>query len=334
MRRPATRKLMRKAMKVLLAVDGSECSLAAVEEAARTPWPEGSVVRIVSATELPTAALAWGMPVPSGSIEEWERIFEDRSGENVTQAMARFGEIAGAQVEVTAKTLKGDPKRVILDEAEHWRADLIVVGTHGYSTFERIWLGSVSRAIASHAECAVRIVRRRKASVAAGAAGEGMKMLLAVDGSEFSNATVEEVASRPWPRGSEVRVLSALHLQFTPTPEVWTLPNSYYEQVEKKMREQGEAAVQQAASRLRDSNLERAERNAPLTITTEVIPGHAEEIIIEVAKQWDADLIVVGSHGHSGIGRFLLGSVSQAVASHAPCSVEIVRQEISQAVIK
>ena len=110
-----------------------------------------------------------------------------------------------------------------------------------------------------------------------------MKILLAVDGSEFSNATVEEVASRPWPRGSEVRVLSALHLQFTPTPEVWALPNSYYEQVEKKMREQGEAAVQQAASRLRDSNAERA--GTPLTVTTEVIAGHAEEIIIEVASE-------------------------------------------------
>src|SRR5205085_5145049 len=172
---------MRKSMKVLLAVDGSEYGLAAVEEVARMPWPEGSLVKIVSVAELPTTTLAWGMPMSSGTIEEWEKIFEDRSSENITQAMARFGEMAGAQTEVTAKTLKGDPKRVILDEAEHWQADLIVVGTHGYSTFERIWRRSVSCAIASHAECAVRIVRPRMVPIEA---ADGRQLLLAGDAPE------------------------------------------------------------------------------------------------------------------------------------------------------
>lgn len=310
-------------MKILLAVDGSEYGLAAVEETARMPWPRASVVRIASVSETPMASIAWGMPMMLGSVEEWEKVFEDRSGENVAQAVARFGELAGAETEVATKTLKGDAKRAILDEAEHWGADLIVVGTHGYGVLERIWLGSVSRAMASHADCAVRIVRRRRAPVAAGIENRGMKILLAVDGSSFSDATVEEVASRPWPRGSEVRVLSALHLQFAPTPEVWALPASYYARVEETMRQQGEQAVGEAAARLRESD---SERETPLTVTTEVIPGHAEEIIIETARKWDADLIVVGSHGHSGMGRFLLGSISQAVASHAPCSVEIVRK--------
>lgn len=314
-------------MKILFAVDGSEYGLAAVEETARTPWPRGSVVRIISVSETPMASVAWGMPMTLGSIEEWEKVFEDRSGENVAQAMARFGEIAGAETELTTKTLKGDPKRAILDEAEHWGADLIVAGTHGYGVLERIWLGSVSRAIASHADCAVRIVRRRGTAIEAGAEKRGMKILLAVDGSSFSDATVEEVANRPWPGGSEVRILSALHLQFAPTPEVWALPTSYYARVEETMRQQGEESVGQAAARLRESN---SERETPLTVTTEVIPGHAEEIIIETAKKWDADLIVVGSHGRSGMGRFLLGSISQAVASHAPCSVEIVRRTVAR----
>jgi nucleotide-binding universal stress UspA family protein len=58
--------------------------------------------------------------------------------------------------------------------------------------------------------------------------------------------------------------------------------------------------------------------------------GHAAETIMETAKNWGADLVALGSHGRRGFSRFLLGSVSYAVASHAPCSVEIVRKSILQ----
>jgi nucleotide-binding universal stress UspA family protein len=117
---------MRKAIKILLAVDGSEASLAAVEEVARTPWPEGSVVRIVSVAEVPFSAQQWAAHMPSGYCEEWER-----SGflMYTTQAMMRFTEIAGPRIKVTAKTLMGDPKIAIPDEAEHWDADLIIDGS-------------------------------------------------------------------------------------------------------------------------------------------------------------------------------------------------------------
>jgi nucleotide-binding universal stress UspA family protein len=314
---------MRKAMKILLAVDGSEYSIAAVEEAARMPWPEGSVVRIVSVAEIPLPTTPWAMPMPSGSYEEWERIFEERADANTAQAMARFGEIAGSRTEVTAKTLKGDAKAAILDEAEHWGADLIMAGTHGYNALERFWLGSVSRAILSHAKCSVEIVRRRETREAS---AEGMRILLAVDGSEFSDAAVEEIANRPWPRGSEVQVTSVLHLPFTPTPETWALPDSYYSNLEKTVREQSESATGRAITRLRESN---AGREIPLTLSNSMPIGHPEEEIIEAAKTWGADLVVLGSHGYRGFTRFLLGSVSHAIASHAPCSVEVVRKKAS-----
>ena len=324
MRDYATRKHMRKAMKILLAVDGSEASLAAVEEAARTPWPEGSVVRIVSVTDIPFPTQQWAMPMPTSSYEEWERIFEERSVENTAQAMARFGEIAGAQTEMMAKTLKGDPKIAILDEAEHWGADLIVIGTHSYNALERFWLGSVSRAVASNAKCSVEIARRPKVQ---GASGKAMRILLAVDGSEFGAAAVEEVANRPWPSGSKVHVISVIHLPFEPGPEVWALPESYYFKLEKAERERAESAINLAIARLRESD---AARETPLTLTSEDIVGRAAETIIETAKKWGADLVALGSHGRRGFTRFLLGSVSHAVASHAPCSVEIVRKPILQ----
>jgi nucleotide-binding universal stress UspA family protein len=141
---------MKKAMKILLAVDGSEYSQAAVEEVARTPWPEGSVIRIVSVAEILSDTIS----------AEWELFFETRALENVTRAIARFGEIARARTEVTTLTLKGDTKVALLDQAELWGADLIVVGTHGYRGFERFLLGSVSQAVALHAPCTVEIVRQ------------------------------------------------------------------------------------------------------------------------------------------------------------------------------
>jgi nucleotide-binding universal stress UspA family protein len=302
-------------MKILLAVDGSDSSLAAAAEAGRSPWPAGSVVKILSVAEMSMPETPETLPLAEGSYAEWQRIFEARAVENVTAAAAQFAEAGGVQTEVVTKTLTGNAKELILSEAESWEADLIILGTHGYNLFQRIWLGSISRALAAQAYCSVRVVRPSK-----DVGKTAMKILLATDGSEFSRHAVAAVADRPWPAGSEVRVISVVHLPFTPTPETWALPDSYYSELERRGQAQAETAINQAASWLKET---------ALTVTSEAILGHAEEKILEAARVWEADLIVMGSHGRSGWKRFLLGSVSQAVVSHAPCSVEIVRKPMA-----
>jgi nucleotide-binding universal stress UspA family protein len=152
-----------------------------------------------------------------------------------------------------------------------------------------------------------------------------MKVLLAIDGSETSHAAVDEVAHRPWPPGTTIKLFSVLELPFTPTPETWALPESYYSKIEAATKEQAEAAVTEATAQLR------AGLAAQTEIITEMRPGLAKNEIIHEAEQWGADLIVIGSHGYKGWQRFLLGSVSQAVAAHAPCSVEIVRHPEAKA---
>jgi nucleotide-binding universal stress UspA family protein len=64
----------------------------------------------------------------------------------------------------------------------------------------------------------------------------------------------------------------------------------------------------------------------PESSTVAVPVATPQELILKEAADWGADLIVLGSHGRRGFSRFLLGSVSEAVASHAPCSVEVIRQ--------
>src|SRR5262249_46652392 len=109
----------------------------------------------------------------------------------------------------------------------------------------------------------------------------------------------------------------------TPTAETRALPDSYYYRLEKAGRELAESAVNRAIARLRQSD---AARETPLIFNSQDIIGHPTEKIIENSKRWGADLVALGSDGYRWFKRFLLGSVSHAVASHAPCSVEIVRK--------
>jgi nucleotide-binding universal stress UspA family protein len=67
-------------------------------------------------------------------------------------------------VRVSGEVLAGPPREVILDEAERWKADLVVMGSHGYGSWRRFMLGSVSQAVVSHAKCSVEVVHRRKDS--------------------------------------------------------------------------------------------------------------------------------------------------------------------------
>lgn len=146
-----------------------------------------------------------------------------------------------------------------------------------------------------------------------------MKILLAVDGSDCSVAAVAAVARRPWPAGSEVKLLAAIEPLFVPTSEAWAVPANYYAQLEKAGQDQAHEAIDKAVEQFR------ARRDTPLEVSTEAMRGQAKDVILDRAEHWGADLIVVGSHGYRGFKRFLLGSVSQAVAAHAKCSVEIVR---------
>jgi len=148
-----------------------------------------------------------------------------------------------------------------------------------------------------------------------------MKILLATDGSDCSKAAVDAVAERPWPDGSEIRVLSALELPYMPTTETWVFPDSYFKDLEAAGKEQAEYAVNQAVNRLKSA------WDGAHKVTTEITTGSAKDVILDEAERWGANLIVLGSHGYSGWQRFLLGSVSNAVATHAHCSVEIVRRK-------
>ena len=143
-----------------------------------------------------------------------------------------------------------------------------------------------------------------------------MKLLIAIDGSDFSQAALQNVIARPWPPKTEVKVL---HIVEPPSLFIGREMGAYdpeFEMVWKALREQAKALVEKAAEKL---------RGAKFTVSTELVEGDPKSEIIDAANKWHAHMIVLGSHGRTGLSRFLLGSVSQAVVRHAHCSVEIVR---------
>ena len=146
-------------MKILLAIDGSPCSDAAVEEVSRRPWPDGSSIKVLTAFELPTPPTPEGWALPLNYFEEMDVALRKQAQNIVDEAIAKLKLKLPKTISLDAQILVGSPRIAILDEAESWGADLIVVGSHGYRAWERFLLGSVSQSVVSHAKCSVEVVR-------------------------------------------------------------------------------------------------------------------------------------------------------------------------------
>jgi nucleotide-binding universal stress UspA family protein len=146
-----------------------------------------------------------------------------------------------------------------------------------------------------------------------------MRILIGDDGSPYSDAAIDEVAQRKWPEGSEIRVVHAYEIPLAPTTEVWALPPDYYQRLDEAVRKQSEAIIKAAVEKLS------ARLGNSIKVEGKPVLGSPRAVLLDEAETWSADLIVVGSHGYPTWERLLLGSVSQAVVSHAKCSVEVVR---------
>jgi universal stress protein A len=143
-----------------------------------------------------------------------------------------------------------------------------------------------------------------------------MKILIAMDHSLCAQAALQSVAARPWPAGTEIKILHVLEPFSLLVGREMAGDDPALEAVWIARQEQAKAFVAQAAEKL---------CGAGLNVTMALEEGNPKSQIIDAARDWHADLIVIGSHGWKGLYRFTMGSVSEAVVRHAHCSVEIVR---------
>jgi len=300
-------------MKLLLAIDFSQFSSKVIDAIAARPWPaksEACILHVLDWQELPMNAA-----VTQEMKESAKRL-----------VMSACTKLSNSGLPATTAIIEGHPRTAIADYAKEWGADFVFVGSRGAGGVARFLLGSVAQATLRRSPCSVEIVREaREQGVPA---SRGLKMLLATDGSACSMAAITSVAQRPWPAGSQIRVVSVIPVIVPLAQTVAIAPTYYpssvlYDELVKISRERAESAVVPAQEILRDAGIP-VEPEFPLV-------GDPREIILDEAKNWGTDLIVLGSHGHRGIDRLMLGSVSESVAIHAHCSVEVIREAAPRA---
>lgn len=147
-----------------------------------------------------------------------------------------------------------------------------------------------------------------------------MKIMIAVDDSPHSRYALDSVLQRPWPTDTLVLVLTVVD-PFHPDYSGWD-PSTIQDALDFQV------AVKEALSRFgQNAASELAAKFGADNVKFELKEGKVKETIVDCAHSWGADMLVMGSHGRSGIQKFLLGSVSQAVVAHAPCSVEIIKRK-------
>jgi nucleotide-binding universal stress UspA family protein len=142
-----------------------------------------------------------------------------------------------------------------------------------------------------------------------------MRILLAVDATEASERAVKEVAARPWPPGSEVRLLRVVENVGFPAALLWYDASGDVDGARRELLWRAEAQTAGFLEILESSGI-RVD-----LVLREGKPGPA---ILGEATKWKADMIVVGSHEHGSLKRWLTGSVSQYLLTHARCSIEVV----------
>jgi nucleotide-binding universal stress UspA family protein len=293
-------------MKLLVATDFSPTSTM-IETTKARPWPKDTEACVLHVVDLPPFE-------PGAELLETAR----RGAESVAKSMAKDLERSGLRTR--SEVIVGHPRAAIPEFATSWSADLILIGSHGADGLARFLLGSTARAVVRGAPCSVEVVRPG----VRGSSGEtAWKILLATDGSDCANRAAHSVAARPWPTGTTVRIASVV-APFVPIADVGT---TYFEasqavevaqSIETEMRSQAREAIAQTAQTLRQTAVAGVEKTDPAS-------GDPKRVIVEEASKWGATMIVVGSHGRHGFDRLLMGSVSEFVAMHAHCSVEVIR---------
>ena len=305
--------------RLVIGYDGSECAKDALRDLRSVGLSGDLDVKLL------TVADVW-LPVDSHKLEP---VYPDveakairRARANALEALREAREIAEAgrlqlvnvfpNWRIQAVAVADSPAWAIVRIAREFHADLIVVGSHGRSMLERLFLGSVAQKVAVEAHCSVHVARPLSDRPL-----HKFRVLVAVDGSADSEAAVRAVLERHWRFNTEFKLVTVVDPRLQ-SAVAW--PGRYAEQWvspdDKNTKEWACRMVEQQAKRLYEAGLE---------VETYIYNGDPKEVLVRAAKDLETDCILIGAHGLHHTGHLSLGTVASAVTARAHCSVEIIR---------
>ena len=285
-------------MRVVIGVDWSDQAFAAVTQTFQLYHPTD--VTLVHGVEL--GILKHPFVAQAGNVQGYDD-FRHAMVDSGNQLLERAAAMVPAEVGSIRKVNEiGNPAQLILDSAENLSADLIVVGVRGRSRLSEVVLGSVSHRVLLHTSRPTLIVR--------GAARKVQRVLVAIEDRDDADRIVKWLLHHPFAGTTELCVLHALTPIGIGDPYDAMGTGTWWEGAERYADE----LVKSTAGKL---------LNPGYTVSTNVATGNPPSVIEQEAK--DRDLVVVTSHGRTGLSRFLLGSVSHAVVHHVTCPVLVLR---------
>jgi nucleotide-binding universal stress UspA family protein len=293
-------------VRVLVATDGSASAQVALDVVRALQWERGTALRVLRVVP-PLSEVRFAgadrrealLRIQSEQLNELQR---------VADSLRRDG------VAVEAALVPGDAVAdTIIADATQWKADLAVTGSRGQGPIANMVLGSVASAVTDRAPCPVLVAARPTCA----------RIVFAEDGSESASEARQLLATWRAFKGLAARVVSVAHV--TPTLHAGIPPTL----VAEARRVEAEILAEARATHERLASAGAKElRAAGLAAEAAVRSGDAAGEILAAASEWDADLIVMGSRGRSGVVRMVLGSVARNVLLHATSSVLIVRSGV------
>lgn len=289
-----------KVFRVLVASDGSASAKAAVTTVLGFPWPARTRVQGVTASLVPPN---YRQAVVLAAL--------GRTAQAIAASARRTLSRRWPEAEVTV--VSTPPVAAVLREAARFDADVIVLGWRGHGAVRRFLVGSVSRGVVRDARCAVLVVRRRQREV--------RRIVVGVDGSANAQRAVGLLNRLPAPRGGHVTLVSAIdHMEVPSHP---LAPRAAAATLVAEVKRINADSMAQAEKAL--ASAEAALTGAGWRVRTRVTVGAPLRELLAIVDSADADLLVVGARGVSGMRRLLLGSVAEGALNRCPVPVLVVR---------
>lgn len=298
-------------MRVLLATDGSASSAIAAELVGNIRWPSGTMIEAVRVVDEDSQGLAPG-PWPAIGLVVPPDIRAAGIQDAEDALVALLEPIRRMGLTTAHSVLRGQPAEALLAWIDRHRPDVVVVGNRGASPLERTLLGSVSAALVDRSPVPVLVARRPTLE----------RVVVAVDGSDIAAEAIATIRRWSFLAAAEIRTLSVAPMPTTPWPG----------ELRHGIADARTADRVATGYALLEHDIIAAEAATSLTAAgftsqSEVRAGSPAPGIVAFARELDADLVIMGSHGRTGLARLLLGSVARNVLHHASCSVLIVRRQ-------